>query len=360
MARYRNTCRCKVSPISPKRNVRRSHQFRLFWNRKKRAQKHVVNCIVVPGAHSSEFAAWGEFAKRIDAVPVNSVIVLDAVSAQLDPTTASIKLTSLDCSGYRAIEDAEADKIREDIKNAGNATSITKERVGFSREELLQRKASVTNLAWLSVLSNLTFDVSESGSSPSINELYEVPAILVQDVRGTNEDCPDDLFYMGCKTDRRKFKDGMCPKCGGTEQQKVFLGTVAFADPTGSLEGTIGHDAISALGEPFSTSPKASDFLVRFGAAPSIIRVRIRPSGYKPGIHQIDVLSVDPAVSPDGVFAAFQSSARRIRSLSGGALLPARPADVKADRMGQVSYSSIVNMGFHARERHASLYFVVP
>ncbi len=110
--------------------------------------------------------------------------------------------------------------------------------------------ADITNLETLALSLGAELDPHHAGSDEVMDNQYEIPSVMITNMRGINHsDGGDELRYRACPSCNFKklTEDGSCEKCGGTDSVERYMLLVTIADPTGSVEGIMYHEAATEL-----------------------------------------------------------------------------------------------------------------
>ena len=159
------------------------------------------------------------------------------------------------------------------------------------------------------------------------SETYEIPSVMIVSMVGTDQENAEKLSYKGCtKCNFKKMaEDGVCSRCKGTESADRFILNCTISDPTGSVDGTMFHQAAEEF--------LADDELI---FKPCVALVYISPDTRTPGKHVLEIFAVKPMYTVNGVLNVFRAPAARFLC-SGNKVMPTYPKEVIMSGMSQTS-----------------------
>ena len=310
-------------------------------------KKLVCNCDVMAAGSNIAFAAWGSFATFMADQPLQTALRCEAVLAKPQDDGVGVKLTTLDCSRLHLLVGDEARQLLDALPPDGETKALSTAHIGDngpSVEALLNAPCDIVDMCLVGRLVSTVADPSDPGGS--INGIFEVPAVILQDIRGGSlaDDSSDSLLYTACSKCFKKMADShSCPKCGTADTVTRHLAHVTVSDPTGSVEATVYHDAVATLLQAVDVEKDASGDIVptcgavlAAGAAlPLVVRIRVKPNSYKPGTHMAEILGFKSSWTDAGILNVYRASPVRLQP-SGAQVPPVIPNDVEANMLEQM------------------------
>ena len=120
----------------------------------------------------------------------------------------------------------------------------------------------------------------------------------------------------------------MCGKCGGNSCEDRYILHCTIADPTGSVDGVMFHEA-------------AKDFLAEddLQVKPCVALVNVTPDSRTPGKHTLEIFALKPMFTVSGVLNVFRAPTVRF-PCSGSKVVPTYPEKVITNGMSQTSVYS--------------------
>ena len=229
-----------------------------------------------------------------------------------------------------------------DAKNVGDAVKTTlvsmSPQFGLSRSEKMKLSASRVSLSFVSHMR--VADISEDNSNAYKGAVI-VPCCFLKELRSLGDSASGLPYYYGCPQCKKAVKsDGTCPDHGTVTANEVVGAVVVIQDPCITLETTLWKEPLDALRSEFGVGPEVADTEVlpllaqKTSACQLVARmgVGVNKSGKA---HYVELFDLAPAVSAEGVLAAFHD----LPSLpgdNGDGLAPLCCQHLHQDEMGQL------------------------
>ncbi len=293
--------------------------------RKTQTSRPVTNVLMKAKSLKIELAAWGPHAafmsNRTREVRIDFVQVIPSADG------SSVKLSTIDATTFNDATEEECTALHadmaadEDMRTATRAPLVGKRQVGMSKQ------TSVTNIEMLTMCLQSGFDPSVTSEENVLMETYEIPSVMFMSVVGTDQTDVETLSYKGCP--KCNFKelgqDGVCAKCGGTLYEDRYILHCTISDPTGSVDGTIFHQA-------------AEEFLAddELSVKPCVALVNVGPDSRTPRKHALEIFALKPMFTASGLLNVFRAPPARF-PCSGTRVVPTYPDKVMMNGMSQTS-----------------------
>ena len=117
----------------------------------------------------------------------------------------------------------------------------------------------------------------------------------------------------------------MCDKCGGTSCEDRYILHCTISDPTGSVDGTMFHQAAAEFLDDEELSVK-----------PCVALVNVTPDSRTPGKHALEIFALKPMFTASGLLNVFRAPLAGF-PCSGTTVVPTYPGNVKMNGMSQTS-----------------------
>ena len=224
------------------------------------------------------------------------------------------KLVSNSGTKVEQVHGADAENVRDAVKDTLVSMSP---QFGLSRSEKMKLSASRVSLSFVSHMR--VADISQDNSNAYKGAVI-VPCCFLKELRPLGDSASGLPYYYGCPKCKKATRiDGACPEHGTVTANKVVGAAVVIQDPCTTFETTLWKEPLEALRSEFEVGPDVADTEVlpllahKTSACQFVARmgVGMNKSGKA---HFVDLFDLAPAVSADGVLAAFHE-------------LPSLPAD---------------------------------
>ena len=292
------------------------------------AKKEVTNSTMKASNKTIELAVWGSLATFMDNKTGD--VRLDAINVIPAVGSASVKLGTMDCSSIQDATEEERRMLDEHMSPEEELQNLTTDRpIASKRQGEMVKRVPVSNCEFLAWVLNM---VPSADSDETWEATYEIPSVIITSVTGNDYNEPGKLTYPGCVDCNFKAldEDGRCKKCGGKEYKDRYLLHCRFADPTGTVEGIMYHDA-------------AVDFvpLEDLTLKPVVALVHVAPDVYNKDKHALEIYAFKPMFTDSGLLNVFRAPRSRFPGVS-DKIIPATPQDVTVSSMSQTLVHGVV------------------
>lgn len=209
---------------------------------------------------------------------------------------------------------------------------------GLSRSEKIKLPASRVSMSCVSHIREA--DIRQDDTNAYKGAVI-VPCCVLKELHSLSDSASVLPYYYGCPQCKKATKsDGTCPDHGTVSANQVVGAAVVLQDPCTTLEATLWKDYFEALPSEFGVGPEVADAEVLPLLAQTIsacqLVARMGAGINKSGnAHYVYVFDLAPAVSAEGVLAAFHN----LPSLPGhdsDGLVPLCCQYLHQDSMGQL------------------------
>lgn len=297
--------------------------------------KLVSNLQVAFEDRKIDTAFWGhKLANAMGQAKKGDVYRLDWIS--LVPLGNNLfKLVSNSGTEVEQVHGTDAENVRGAVTDTLVSMSP---QFGLSRSEKMKLPASRVSLSWVSHIREA--DISQDNTNAYKGAVI-VPCCFLKELRSLSDSASGLPYYYGCPQCKKATKsDGTCPDHGTVTANQVVGAAVVLQDPCTTLEATLWKESFEALRSEFGVGPEVADTEVlpllaqKISACQLVARmgVGINKSGKA---HYVDLFDLAPAVSAEGVLAAFHN----LPSLPGhdsDGLAPLCCQHLHQDSMGQL------------------------
>ena len=280
-------------------------------------------------------AFWGEkLANAMGQAKAGDVYRLDWIT--LVPVGQNLfKLVSNSGTEVQQVHGDNAKTVRDAVSETLVSMSP---QFSMSRSEKLKLSASRVSLSFVSHMREA--DISQDNTDAYKGALI-VPCCFLKELRSLGDSASGMPYYYGCPQCRKAVRsDGTCSDHGAVTGIQVVGAAVVIQDPCTTLEATLWKEPLEALRTEFGVGPEVDDaevlaLLEKKAAACQLIArmgVGLNKSGKA---HYVDLFDLAPAVSAEGMLAAFHNLPA-LPGNDGDGLAPLCCKHLHQDEMGQL------------------------